>query len=367
MDMSALEGCNTSSSAERTKEPVLHVAETEKPTAAIDKEKGPALGIEHLRALALSAVASSALLMSAPAHAEKYEHSPALSTETLDVLKRIGLERVVDDKNMDVRIPRASASGHYIVHIDVAHVADDLKPEKQQNVIETQKQSYAAIRAIIADQTFATFYPEGMTKEKGPSVWEADKKTLNTFKARLQALKSGRLLDKETLKQAVKTASLSSLNLTGVSSGEMTHTLAATGLSLLKDEKDPEVIQYLRDRAPLGEDTLYYYGALKYAYEQGYVQNIKGCESQEELEHIRKLKEQGEKNIDHTNREKKAIDCIAGDLQASGENFAVTTFGAAHDFSNEIDDGNKANKQDLGYIVLTPRALSWYVDTKKPR
>lgn len=367
MDMSALEGFNAKSSAERTREPMENGAEHYKPLAAIDQEKSPTFGIEHLRTLALSAMASSALLMSAPAHAEKYEHSPALSTETLDVLKRIGLERVVEDKNMDVRIPRASPSGHYIVHIDVEHVVDDLKPDEQRNVIKTQKQSYAAIQSIVADQPFATFYPEGMTKEKGPSVWEADKKTLNTFKARLQALKSGRLLDKETLKQAVETASLSSLNRTGVSSGEMTHTLAATGLSLLKDEKDPEVIQYLRDRAPLGEDTLYYYGALKYAYEQGYVQNVKGCESLEELERIDKLKKQGEKKIDYAEREKKLIDCIAGDLHASGENFAVTTFGAAHDFSNEIDDVNKAKKQDLGYIVLTPRALSWYVDTKQPR
>lgn len=334
------------------------------------QEKDPVFSVDHLRNLAFSAMTSSALLMSAPAHAEKYEHSPTPSAKTLEVLKQIGLDSIIKDKNIEVRIPRASASGHYIVQLDVEHInrTTNQEPDQQHSLIETQKQSYAAIRAITADQPYAAFYPEGVTKEKGTSAWEVDKQTLNTFKASLQTLKASGHLDKETTKQALNRALSFSQNMTGVTSGEMVRTLAATGLSVLKDSKDPEVINYLHSMAPLGEDTLYYYGGLKYAYEQGYAQNVKGCESLEELERINKLVEQGERTkVDYAERERKLVECLADDLQTSGENFVVTTFGAEHDFGNEIDKLDKDKKQDLGYIVLTPKALSWYVDTKKSK
>jgi hypothetical protein len=340
------------------------------PSFPKQETKQPVYTADHLRNLAFSAMTSSALLMSAPAHAEKYEHSATPNTKTLEVLKQIGLDNIVKDKNIEVRIARTSASGHYIVQLDVEHInrTSNQESNQQRSLIETQKQSYAAIRSIIADQPYATFYPEGMTKEKGTSAWEVDKQTLNTFKASLQNLKTSGHLNRETIKQALNRALSFSQNMTGVTSGEMVRTLAATGLAILKDSKDPEVINYLHSMAPLGEDTLYYYGGLKYAYEQGYVPNVKGCESLEELERINKLIEQGEREkVDYAEREKKLVECLSDDLQKSGENFVVTTFGAGHDFSNEIDELDKVKKQDLGYIVLTPKALSWYVDTKKPR
>jgi len=333
-------------------------------------ESGTASSIEHMRKLALSAVTSSALLMSWPAHADKYEHSSLPTTEVHKILAHLGLSKVLENKDIQVRIPRMSASGHYIVQLDVMHAnrISDQKTDEQHQTIEVQKQSYAAIRSIVSDVPFTAFYPEGMTKEKGASAWEVDKRALNIFKSSLQALKTSGHLTKETTQQALNRALSFSQNLTGVTSGEMVRTLAATGLSILKDSKDPKIIKYLRALAPLGEDTMYYYGSLKYAYGQGYVQNVKGCESLEELERISKLIEEGEREkVDHTEREKKLVECLASDLEASDENFAVTTFGATHDFSNEIDNVNKLKKDDVGYIVLTPRALSWYVDTRKPK
>ena len=337
------------------------------PSLSQRESKEPRANIDHLRHLALSAMASSALLMSAPASAEKYEHSPAPTTETIELLKGIGLDSILADTDIEVRIPRISASGHYIVQLDVGHI--DRKSEDangQRAVIEVQKQSYAAIRSIVADRPYTTFYPEGITKEKGASAWETDKQTLHMFQTRMHTIMASGHVQKETVQQALNQANAYSQNVTGLTSGETVRTLAATGLSMLSESKDPEVARYLHSLAPLGEDTLYYYGGLKYAYEQGYVQNIQGCEDLEELERINKLFEQGEhEKVNYAEREKKLVECLADELRASGDNFVVTAFGASHDFSNEIDEVDKCNNQDVGYIVLTPLALSWYVQRKK--